>query len=467
MATISSLMSQTSSYETFVSQLVEIESQKKYQLQVSLSDRKEERTALGAVSKAISAFESKIEELASPTNNALEPFTTTSSNESAVKINSASGLDRPAEYKIDVTRTASYDTKLSQVMTGADSDLAAFSDGEVTITVGDQTETISIATTKDDGSGGTIDMTNEEIMQAFADEVNSLFDGEVSASLFNTNDSEIQLSLRSLTTGYDNRIQISGATGALAEITDNVSSLTAESELNALFTVDGVTFERSENTVTDAIDGLSFTLLKETTEQESMTVERDITTAKGNITDFINSFNEVNETIRERTFINPDTGNKGPLQGMRSIRNLSLSLRQTALLAREGTVDGDLGKLSDIGITFENDGTMKIEDSDLLEEALNDRPDEVYALFSDETSPIQLMKAQAESYTEADGILAALEEGVDLSIDRLDKRIEKEEKYLSEYEEKQRLIFNQLDLLLEEGQAQFDQVVNSLYSYSY
>ncbi|MTI86451.1 MAG: hypothetical protein FH748_00630 [Balneolaceae bacterium] len=460
MASISGLLSQTSSYESFVTQLVQIESQKKFRMQFEKLDRTEEKKALGSVSSAITSLENIIEELETPTNKSFQPFSTSSTDDSVVTVNSATGIDDPSTFNITVDRLASKDTALSQVKTGSDTDLAAFGDGSIDVTIGDTTETITVATTKDDGSGGTVDMTNEEIFTSFTDQIESLFGEQAKASVFQVNDTDVQFSVQSLTTGFDNRIQLSNATGVMSEISSNVTHLTPEAELDASFTVDGITFERSENTIDDAISGLSFTLKKATGQQEQMSVERDIESAVSNVEDFVSAFNDLNSNIRKKTFINPDTGNKGPLQGMRSIRNLSLNLRQTAMLEFSGAASGEVSRLSDMGITFDNDGTMKIEDKDLLEEILADRPEEVEAFFETADSPIAQMKARAVSYTESEGILSALEDGVEQKLDRLDKSIEREEKYLADYEAKQREIFNQLDLLLEQGQAQFDQVAN-------
>lgn len=465
MASIASIVSQTSSYEPFIDQLIQIESQKKLLLEVEQRDTRSQKTALGAVSAAITDFESLIKEYENPDNKPFEPFSFSSSDDSVVKVESATGLAREQDYNITIDRLAKSDVNLGQVRTGDATDLAAFGDGEVTITIGDKTETINVVTTKDDGSGGTVSMTNEEILQAFADEVENLLGEEASASVFKVNDTEVQFSMQSLATGFENRIQFSGATGVLAEVTNNLTDLTPEAELDAQFTIDGVTFNRADNTVSDAIEGLTFELKKATGEQETMSVQRDLETAKSNIDDFVDKFNELNETIRERTFINPDTGNKGPLQGMRSVRNLSLNLRQSAILGLPGVAEGEISRLSELGIGFDKTGEMKIEDSSLLEDVLLNRPEEIANFFTSESSPIATMKAQLQTYTEENGIMDALEEGVDLKLDRIGKRIEREEKYLVEYEEKQRLEFNRLDLLIEQGQAQFDQVMNSLFSY--
>lgn len=465
MASISSLMGQTSSYESFVSQLVNIESQNMLKMQARVKDEKESKTAVGAVSKSISDFENIIKELQSPTNKSFEPFKTRSTNDSVVAINSAKGLDRSSNFDITVNRLAKNDIGLSSLQNGSTSELAASGNGSVTLTIGGKTETLTVETTKDDGNGGTIDKTNEEILTSFADQIKSVFGDVAKANVFKVDGEHVQFSVQSLNTGFDNRIQFSDATGVLANITGSMSHVTPQSNLDAQFTIDGVNFERASNTVDDAIEGLSFTLKKATGEAEQMTVERDVNGAKSNIQDFVKAYNEMNTAILQRTFINPDTGNKGPLQGMRSVRNLSLNLRQTGMLSLGGVPQGQIASLADMGITFKKEGDMVISDMAKLEKALSENPEQVANFFEDESSPITQMKIRAESYTKAGGILSAINDGLDQKIGRLDRRIASEKKYLEEYEAKQRQIFNQLDLILDQGQAQYDTVTSFIYGY--
>lgn len=450
MASISSLFAQTSSYEPFVTQLVELEAQKKLRFEAEKSDVSESKTAVGAVSKAMTDLEAKITELTTASNNSFEQFTSSVSDSKVVKVNSISGLERENTFNLTVDRLAKRDVALDTVRTADDTDLAAFGDGSVTLTIGDKTETISVTT-----SG----LTNKEILEAFTTEIADKFGEEASASVFNTNSTEVQFSIQSLETGFDNRIQFSGATGVLAEITGGLSELVPDAELDAQFTIDGVTFTRGSNNVTDAVDGLDFTLLDATGVEEQMTVSRDIAASKSNLQDFIDAFNEVNETIRERTFINAETGNKGPLQKYRTIRNYSTTLRQTAILNATGITSGNVANFADFGISFENDGEMKIDDADLLDQILTDSPEQIAAFFQDATSPIATILSQSESYTQSGGILSSLEDSFDDKIDNLDRLIEREEDYLLDYEEEQRRIFNELDALLEAGAQQFEQVV--------
>ncbi|MCC5913834.1 MAG: flagellar filament capping protein FliD [Balneolaceae bacterium] len=460
MSSIQSLFRQSNPYEQFVQQLVQLESQQKLRLEEQQKQQNERKTALGDVSESISKFISQISELENPNNNSFQPIKTSSSNESVVRVNSAGGIDRPSNFNITVDRVATTDTRLGQVMNVEDFDLAASGDGSMTITIGDRTETIQVETTREDGDGNIVQKNNREVLDSFAAAVSEAFGDDARASVFQVSNDQVQFSIQSLGTGFDNRIQIDNATGVLAEVESTMTSLVPEEELDARFTIDGVTFTRSDNTVDDAIEGLSFTLLNSSDQSVQMSAQRDIDEARENIDSFIKSYNDMNSKIRQRTFIDGDNNSRGPLRNMRSIRGLTNNLRQSALLPMDGVEPGQVSRLSDIGITFQNNGTMVIDDQDRLNEALEMRPEEVAKLFSSEDSAIANMKQQAESFTKSGGIIASLEEGVDQTIRRLDTRIAQQERYLEQYEEQQRRMFNELQLIQERGQAQFNEVMS-------
>lgn len=460
MSSIQNLFQQSNPYEKFVTQLVALESQQKLKLEAQRETQDGQKKALGDVSSTISEFVSKIDELSAPTNKPFDALSTQSSDDSIVRVNSASGIERESNYAIDIERLATRDTQLSQLTTGSASDLSGFGNGSVDITIGDKTETITVETQKDDGTGTMVNKTNEEILRSYSDAINVAFGEEAQASVFKTNTDEFQLSISSLETGTANKIEMNGATGVLNEINTGLNRVVPEAELDARFTIDGVTFTRSSNTVDDAVEGLDFTLLKGGNSEASMSVTKDLESSKGNIEDFIEKFNEMNRVIRSRTFIDGETGNKGPLQGMRSIRNLSINLRMTGITSLGGAQEGQIASFNDIGISFENNGNMTIEDEDKLTAALTEKSDEVLTLFSSEDSPIAQMKAQAESYTKSGGLISSLENGIDQKIDRLDRRIASEERYLEDYEERQRDQFNELQLIIAKGEEQYNKVMS-------
>lgn len=460
MNSVQNLFRQNNPYEKFVQQLTQVESRQKLLFEDQQKDQRERKTALGDVSSAISKFVSKIDEYQNPNNKAFQPIKISSSDESVVEMNSAEGIDRPSNYNIQVDRLASNDIGLGQIMDGEAFDLATQGGGSVTMTIGEKTETLSIITQKEDENGVMVDMNNKEVMNAFADAISETFGDEARASVFNVSGNDVQFSIQSLKSGSEGAFELTGATGALAGITDPMTKLVPDAaNLDAQFTIDGVTFRRSENIVDDAITGLSFTLRGESTGNVQMSAERDLEGARENVNDFMATFNEMNKKIRERTFVDGDNNSRGPLRGFRSIRNLTLNLRQTALLPTDGADPEKLSRLTEIGISFENNGTMVVDDEELLNEALSQRPEEIAELFRSEDSAIAKMKQQAEDYTKSNGIIASLESGVDQKITRLDSRIAQQERYLEDFEERQRDIFNKLQQVIDQGDAQFQRVM--------
>lgn len=461
MSTIGNIFLQNNPYERFVQQLVQIESRTKLLLESQKSAQNEKKTALGQVSSSISKFIGKIDELQSPLNKSFQPLTASSSDNSVVTVTSSSGMKKPASYNITVNRLASNDLVLSEVMNGEGLELAALGEGSVEITIGGRTEVITIPTAYEDEHGVIQQIRNGGILKEFAEKISELFPDEIRADSFNTSGDLVQFSMQSLESGFDNRIQFSNATGALAGILDNHSRPTAAEDLNAQFTIDGVHFERGSNSVDDAIDGLTFGLKKASEDPVTMSVTRDISKARANVNSFISAFNDMNRTIRDRTFLDATGNRRGALQDERSIRNLTLNLRQSAMLPMGGVADGDIARLSELGISFKNDGTMFVDDAEMLTDALTNRAEEVARFFTDENSVISQMKNQAEAYTKREGgIIKSIESGISSRIDRLDQRIAAQDRYLKRYEQEQRDTFNKLMAVIEQGDAQFQRVMN-------
>jgi len=461
MSTIGNIFRQTNPYDNIVKQLVQLESQTKVRYEIQKGIQNEKKTAIGVVSSAISKFVSSIEELQDPTSKPFHPLTAISSNKDTVAVDPTSTLKRPATFGLTIDRLASNDIVLSQIMSGSSTSLANIGDGSVDITIGDKTETISISSTFEDDAGVVQQKTNSQILEDFSTSIDDVFGEEARANRFMVSGDNVQFSVQSLETGFDNRIQFSEATGFLSDLTTNSTRVTPEAELNALFTIDGVNFERGQNQIDDAVEGLSFTLKKATGEEEELSVNRDIKKARSNVDGFISAFNEMNTTIRDRTFVNTETDRRGPLQDNRSIRNLTLGLRQTGLLAVSGVSEGEVSRLSEIGISFKNDGTMFVDDSELLTEMLTERPDELARLFTDESSAVSLMRNEADAFINSEnGILSTIESGFDQKIERLDTKIAAQERFLSRYEEEQRERFNQLQAIIDQGDAQFAQIMN-------
>lgn len=459
MASVSDIISRSGTYEGLIQQLVQLEGQKKVQLEADKSDQVKIDKELGTISSKISTLENNLKEFTLLENKTFTSLTTKSSDESVVKIVSAEGMENIDEFSISVDRLASKDHIISQSYSANGTELDDLGVGEVTITIGDITKTISIATGLPPNPGN--ERTNQELLDELSTQIEAEFGDAVQANVYQVSEGQLQMSIRSTNVGYDARVQYSGSSGFLDSFFTNSSRQTPENELNASFRIDGIQFERSSNSITDTIPGLNFDLLTTTNNPVTMTVLQDTEKATSNFNSFMEAFNDLNKTIRSRTFINAETGSKGPLQGIRSIRNLSLNLRQIALLDAN-PAESTIRNLTELGVGFDKDGTMKIENQELFDGILTNTPEQLDQFFAASSSSITGMKNILNTYTESGGVIDSLETGVEQKTQRLDTRIAREEKYLLEFEDQQRAIFARLEQLTEQGMSQYNQVMMSL-----
>ena len=74
---------------------------------------------------------------------------------------------------------------------------------------------------------------------------------------------------------------------------------------DAQLTVNGVSVTSASNTVADAIEGVSLTLLK--TGSAKVTIGRDTSDAKPGIEAFVKAYNDLERTLRDLTKFDPQT----------------------------------------------------------------------------------------------------------------------------------------------------------------
>ncbi|MCB0321585.1 MAG: flagellar filament capping protein FliD, partial [Bdellovibrionales bacterium] len=146
-----------------------------------------------------------------------------------------------------------------------------------------------------------------------------------------------------------------------------------EQATNLVFSLAGVagTITRSSNTVTDVIQGVSFTAQDIGT--ASITVGTDSGTTEGLIQDFVDKYNEIIEFIKENDAITESESKGeithifGPLASTSLDDGLLSALRSE--LSGAGTSGRVVNILADLGITTERDGTLSFN-SDTFQTAL-------------------------------------------------------------------------------------------------
>lgn len=190
------------------------------------------------------------------------------------------------------------------------------------------------------------------------------------------------------TTTY--RLDLTGAT----TFTDTDGILTAMGVLqkgygsqlltaqDASYTLDGIPLTSKSNTVTTAIPGVSFTLLKanETTpEKSTISVKSDEDAVKSKIKQFADSVNAVNDFIKAASAFDKETFATGPLFGDTVARQVEDRIG-TMLFNNVAGLTGKYTNLAAIGFSFDTEGKLVVDDS-LLTKALNEDPTGVSHIF--------------------------------------------------------------------------------------
>ena len=153
---------------------------------------------------------------------------------------------------------------------------------------------------------------------------------------------------------------------------------------NALLTIDGISISKASNTVTDAIDGVTLNLLKATTASVStlttLTVSRDTAGVQSAVQSFVKAYNDLNKTVTDLSKYDAVNKKASTLTGESTVRSLQAQLR-SVFNARLASAGGGLSSLSDAGIAFQTDGTLKL-DSSKLSTVLADTSKDVATLFA-------------------------------------------------------------------------------------
>ncbi|HYP31997.1 MAG TPA: flagellar filament capping protein FliD, partial [Burkholderiaceae bacterium] len=151
-------------------------------------------------------------------------------------------------------------------------------------------------------------------------------------------------------------------------------------------TVNGIDIESASNKLSNISDGLSLTLLRKTDNPVDVTVSADTASMQKAITDFVSAYSALQSYISLQTKYDAGTAvsagtsrTDGPLQGDPSIVGFQNQLR--AIVTTQSTTSSMFGRLSDIGIAVQKDGTLSVASSTKLTAALA-HPDELSKLFT-------------------------------------------------------------------------------------
>jgi len=101
--------------------------------------------------------------------------------------------------------------------------------------------------------------------------------------------------------------------GTVTDSGNTYSYYKQQNSSDAEFTLNGVDFTRSSNTVTDALTGVTLNLTTETTVPITLTVSNDTVSAKPKLDALVKAYNDLYSLYKEQTASSVDTATRGIL----------------------------------------------------------------------------------------------------------------------------------------------------------
>lgn len=389
---------------------------------VTLTNSETNKTIMEKIASAINADKAVV------TSASVDGNTTfTGSGSFTIDLN---GTEKTIEY--DYSSGSTYSSVIDDLVSKINTNISGLTAEKVTdgsnvslkITVNNSQQYITIDRTTDTGtllSASNLDLNISNYKGAA---------GLVSASVFSPSSGNSKLSLTAKTTGYDNRLQMSDTSGSALSFLGLTSSIltshtqvtgnddagfihsvvsSTNNDLNAKIRFNGIDLQNNLNVIDDLVDGVSFNLKGVMSTEDadvSLTVQNDKDTVKAKITDFIKKFNDVYTYVKSK--YNSDSSGRGIFVGDPTAAGLMNSFKQIAMSEVSGITTGNYSYLSQIGISFSPESGLSVTDDTKLSDALNDKPDQVAALFNSTNGIATTLYSKVETFTAVDGVISKL-----------------------------------------------------------
>lgn len=302
---------------------------------------------------------------------------------------------------------------------------SSHSDADTTIVASGGTLTI----------GGTVvTVTGNVTLEGLRDAINSTTDVGVTASIVSPSAGSYQLVLTGNDTGTTKAFTITNAlTGGTEPVTfidfdtDGVSGDSVEDNAvqatDASATVNNITVTGSTNVLDSAIPGATLTLLKkDPATTVTIGVSQDLQTTKDRITTFVNAYNDLVGFFDTQVQA-AAAGNQSSLGRDSLLRGLRTTL--TTTLNAQYAVGGNYDVLAEVGIEFQQDGTLSF-DTTAFDEAVKTGTSDVQKLFvgsGGTDGAFTVLASMITDYTESGGLIPDAQSRLDAQLSSLATRI--------------------------------------------
>ncbi len=369
-----------------VSQLMAIERRPLTVLDSKEAVQQTQLTAFGSLKGALSSFQSNVSALSDPAK-----FTAVSASlaDSSLASISADSSAVAGSYDVEV-QTLAQSHKLKSANFASTS--TTIGSGSITIQFG--TYSGGTFTLNPDKAAQAITIDSSQSSLAGIRDTINLADAGVSASIVNDGSGD-RLVIASKDTGLSNALKITttdddanntdnaglsqlvydASTGGTTNLTETVAAS------NATMVIDGIAISKASNTITDAIEGVTLNLVKTNLgESSTLSITKDTASIQNAVSSFVDAYNDLNKTISDLSRYDAETNRASILTGDFTVRSIQSQVRN-AISNPLTTAGGGLSVLSEIGVSFQVDGTLTF-DASKFSTVANDVSKDISTLFA-------------------------------------------------------------------------------------
>ena len=426
--------------KSLVSQLMAVEQQPLVALNKKEASQQARISAFGSLKSVLSTLKTAAESLIPGTGaTAIEKYTTTSASVSDVTLATASATNAAAAGSYTLS-----DIVLAKAQQIHKSGLTLPSDaGTLEITVGTGTP-VSVAI----GANATL--------TGVRDAINASSAG-VAASIINNGTSDV-LILTAKNTGAANTITVQGSTTAGDGTAFDIFDYSAPGPNNgwsepteardASLKINGIPVTSTTNSISSSITGVTLNLVKEAAGPTTLTVSKSNSSITSSLNAFISAYNSAVTTMKSLGNYNAETKTAATLTGDATLRMAQAQLRTTVFETNGGS-NPNLQRLSDLGVSTQLDGTLKV-DSAKLSAAITSDTANVAQLVSDVGTRF---KTAISRLVDTDGVVSSRIDGINSTIKDIGKRRDALNLLLTKIEAKYTRQFTALDVQLTKMQS--------------
>jgi flagellar hook-associated protein 2 len=258
-----------------------------------------------------------------------------------------------------------------------------------------------------------------------------------SAVRVQTASGQSRLSISSADTGTANKITFTDTDGLLARLGIVHGSATAATnttggyvyddlgnhELDATLVVDGLTYYRDSNTVSDLLGGVTLNLKATSASPVTVKIQPDTDKVTAKLNSFIAKYNDVLDYLKQQTAVDAKAGTRGVLSLDSTYRLLGSSLKQQAAAIVGSQAAGKPNSLPSIGIRADADGKLSVADATKLSAAVASDPAAVQSLFNASDGIATTLEAFVERYTKSTGAIAQSTTSINARLSTLNTQI--------------------------------------------